>query len=144
MELPCTGNSTQYSVMSCCTAKCISYTYTYTHSFLDSIPILCLLLSTTPQTPNASSTRAGIYLFCSLLYSGTQNSAWHTVGAQRILLTPSFILPKFLECWFCAHTVIWAGARVINKISWDSPGSPVLRTLCFYCRGHGFDHWSRN
>ena len=24
------------------------------------------------------------------------------------------------------------------------PGSPVVRTPCFHCRGHGFDPWSRN
>ena len=107
-------------MVTCSTGKCVSYTYTYAHS-LDSIPILCLLLSTTPQTPNASSMRAGIYLFCSLLYSSTQNSAWNTVGAQRILLTPSFILPKFLECWFCAHTVLWARVRVIIR----HPGTPL-------------------
>ena len=23
----------------------------------------------------------------------------------------------------------------------DFPGSPVVKTLHFQCRGHGFDHW---
>ena len=26
----------------------------------------------------------------------------------------------------------------------DFPGSPVIRTLCFHCRQHGFDPWSGN
>ena len=26
----------------------------------------------------------------------------------------------------------------------ELPGGPVVRTLCFHCRGHGFDPWSRN
>ena len=25
---------------------------------------------------------------------------------------------------------------------WDFPGSPIVRTPCFHCRGHGFDPWS--
>ena len=24
----------------------------------------------------------------------------------------------------------------------DFPGGPVVKTLCFHCRGHGFDPWS--
>ena len=26
----------------------------------------------------------------------------------------------------------------------DFPGGPVVKTLRFHCRGHGFDHWSEN
>ena len=26
----------------------------------------------------------------------------------------------------------------------DFPGSPVVKTLSFHCRGHGFDPWSGN
>ena len=26
----------------------------------------------------------------------------------------------------------------------EFPGSPVVRTLCFHCRGHRFDPWSGN
>ena len=25
---------------------------------------------------------------------------------------------------------------------WEFPGDPVVGTLCFHCRGHGFDPWS--
>ena len=27
---------------------------------------------------------------------------------------------------------------------WDFPGSPVVKILCFQCRGHGFDSWLGN
>ena len=30
-----------------------------------------------------------------------------------------------------------------KKVVWDFPGSPVVRTPCFYCRGHGFEPWWR-
>ena len=25
----------------------------------------------------------------------------------------------------------------------EFPGGPVVRTLCFHCRGHGFDPWTK-
>ena len=25
--------------------------------------------------------------------------------------------------------------------SWDNPGSPGIKILCFHCRGHRFDPW---
>ena len=33
-----------------------------------------------------------------------------------------------------------------NKSShdWDFPGGPVVKTVCFQCKGHGFDPWSGN
>ncbi len=30
------------------------------------------------------------------------------------------------------------------SVGWDFPGGPVVRTLCFYCRGHGFNPWLGN
>ena len=30
----------------------------------------------------------------------------------------------------------------IKTMMRDFPGDPVVKTLCFYCRGHGFDPWS--
>ena len=27
---------------------------------------------------------------------------------------------------------------------WDFPGSPVVKTPCFHCRGHRFDPWLEN
>ena len=48
--------------------------------------------------------------------------------------------------------VLRVGARpasrtnVGNKkcLSWDFPGSPVVKTLRFQCRGREFDSWSGN
>ena len=31
-----------------------------------------------------------------------------------------------------------------NESQWVFPGGPVVRALCFHCRGHGFDPWSGN
>ena len=41
------------------------------------------------------------------------------------------------------------GAQVISDMDtkgsvWEFPGSPVVRTVCFHFRGHGFDPWSGN
>ena len=32
----------------------------------------------------------------------------------------------------------------IKSPTWEFSGSPVVRTLQFHCRGHGFDPWSGN
>ena len=31
-----------------------------------------------------------------------------------------------------------------KKWDWDFPGRPVVKTLRFHCRAHGFDPWSGN
>ena len=31
-------------------------------------------------------------------------------------------------------------SEIVRK---DFPGSPVVKTLCFQCKGHGFDPWWR-
>lgn len=35
-------------------------------------------------------------------------------------------------------------SRLIVKVDevWEFPGRPVVKTLCFHCRGHGFSPWS--
>ena len=33
---------------------------------------------------------------------------------------------------------------ILKNNSGDFPGSPVVKTLCFHCTGHGFDPWSEN
>ena len=36
---------------------------------------------------------------------------------------------------------------VNDSLKWrnrEFPGSPVVRTLRFHCKGHGFDPWSGN
>ena len=34
----------------------------------------------------------------------------------------------------------------LHKVTWfrDSPGSPVVKTLCLHCKGHRFDPWLGN
>ena len=31
-----------------------------------------------------------------------------------------------------------------TKNSWEFPGGPVVKTLCFHCWGRGFNTWSGN
>ena len=31
---------------------------------------------------------------------------------------------------------------LVEMESWDFPGTPVVKTLCFSCKGHRFDPWS--
>ena len=31
--------------------------------------------------------------------------------------------------------------KSLIRRSWDFPGVPVVKTVCFHCRGHGFDPW---
>ena len=40
--------------------------------------------------------------------------------------------------------VIYLTYTSIIPSSWEFPGSPVVRTLCFHCKGHGFNPWSGN
>ena len=35
-------------------------------------------------------------------------------------------------------------AAILNIQQWDLPGGPVVKTLCFQCRGHRFDPCSEN
>ena len=43
------------------------------------------------------------------------------------------ITVKFAEC-----------PKTTVNAYWDFPGDPVVKTLCFHCRGHGFDPWWGN
>ena len=36
------------------------------------------------------------------------------------------------------------GRTVSEEVKEDFPGGPVVETLRFHCRGHGFNPWSRN
>ena len=37
---------------------------------------------------------------------------------------------------------IYPEETIIQKDTWDFPGSPVVKIPCFHCRGLGFDPWS--
>ena len=39
---------------------------------------------------------------------------------------------------------LWLNLVKRNDNVGDFPGSPVVKTPCFHCRGHGFNPWSRN
>ena len=42
-------------------------------------------------------------------------------------------------------TIVWRFIKEIKvKLPWIIPGSPLVKTLCFHCGGHGFHLWSRN
>ena len=32
----------------------------------------------------------------------------------------------------------------VKSVCRDFPGGPAVKTLCFQCRGYGFDPWSGN
>ena len=36
------------------------------------------------------------------------------------------------------------GRTVSEEVKEDFPGGPVVKTLHFHCRGHGFHPWLRN
>ena len=39
---------------------------------------------------------------------------------------------------------VWRGTKASGACKtggWDFPGGPVVKTLCFHCRGRGFDPW---
>ena len=38
----------------------------------------------------------------------------------------------------------WVGEQPVKSPCRDFPSSPVVKTPCFHCRGHGFDPWSGN
>ena len=41
------------------------------------------------------------------------------------------------------HTVEMIISKALTK-TWDFPGRPEDKTLCFHCRGHRFDPWWGN
>ena len=45
---------------------------------------------------------------------------------------------EFENCW----RENLNGSAVFKPLVEDFPGGPVVKTLCFHCRGHGFDPWS--
>ena len=44
--------------------------------------------------------------------------------------------------WY--YQILAAHSRCLKRDSWYFPGGPVVRTLCFNCRWHWFDHYSVN
>ena len=57
-------------------------------------------------------------------------------------VTPS-VTRALTPSWAWHHGVwLWGSKRGCGY--WDFPAGPVVKTLCFLCRGHGSHPWSRN
>ena len=69
------------------------------------------------------------------------------------------LMSKFRCLFFCSFTKEFISTRYmlmclfkskhsvklkIMSMGWDFPGGPVVRALCFHCRGHRFDPWLGN
>ena len=64
----------------------------------------------------------------------------------KILMTFSKEIEKLILKVIWNHKmprIAKASRRKKNKVE-DFPGSPVVKTPPFHCRGHGFDPWSGN
>ena len=48
------------------------------------------------------------------------------------------------EPGFSTSRVWWTHCRALKETHWEFPGSPVVRTQRFHCRGPRFNPWSRN
>ena len=53
-----------------------------------------------------------------------------------------------MKVWFDITLTVWGvsgiRSRALKSRRKDLPGSLVVKTHYFYCRGHGFDPWSGN
>ena len=61
-----------------------------------------------------------------MVLSAGQNLAWYPSVRAQLLLAQ--------------EKTIWS-ARLKIKIR-DFPGGPMVKILCFHCRGHRFNPWS--
>jgi len=63
------------------------------------------------------------------------------VGCLKTLILCEF--PNYEPAW-CPHDLVlgpWGQICKDGPLLKDFPGSPVVKALQFYCRGHGFDPW---
>ena len=66
-------------------------------------------------------------------------------GCVIIYLTSSLLMAVSRGIWLQVSKSDSAGLHKEKYWPlWDFPGGPVVKTLCFQCRGHGFDPWSGN
>ena len=84
-------------------------------------------------------------------------SQFFTSGGQSIGASASAsVLPMNIQDWFPLGWTGWISLQseglsrvfsntIVQKHQfWDFPGCPVVRTLCFQCRGLRFDSWLGN
>ena len=62
---------------------------------------------------------------------GRKSALWGNKGRISLLYVQN------TKPWFCTYEFKLQATR-------DFSGGPVVRTLCFHCRGHRFDPWSQN
>ena len=69
------------------------------------------------------------------------HAAMKTKRSCNLQLRPDAAIYRYIDIchiypcvYIYTHTHIWH--------NWDFPGSPVVKILCFHCRGHGSNPWS--
>ena len=71
---------------------------------------------------------------------------------KRLNLAKMLVISKFVYRFSAIQANIYAeiivnidngNLKLIGTSKWDFPGGPVVKTLCFYCRGYGFNLWSQ-
>ena len=85
--------------------------------------------------------------FCKIIFANDFFFFWLRHIACGILVLQPGIKPVALAVeggssnhWTARQFPKWWGFK--NVLSWDFPGSPVVKTPCFQRRGHGLDPWS--
>ena len=71
-------------------------------------------------------------------YLYTKTCIWMLIVA--LFLIAKNWKKKIPKSIYCRNTFI----KILKCIIWDFPGDPMVKTLHFICRGHGFDPWSGN
>ena len=51
--------------------------------------------------------------------------------------SPKFLM--FYSLWICGINFDVLGITLKYPLFWDYHGHPVVKSLCFHCRGHKFD-----
>ena len=82
--------------------------------------------------------------FCKMIFAN--DFFWSCHIACGMLVPQPGIKPVALAVegrssnhWTTRQFPKWWGFKTV--LSWDFPGSPVVKTLCFQHRGHGLDPW---
>ena len=68
-------------------------------------------------------------------WTGKKLRCWRTEGIKGSKENYCLMGTEFLFEW-------WKPSK--NKYNRDFSGGPVIKTLCFHCRGDGFNPWSGN
>ena len=70
---------------------------------------------------------------------------WYSFNrTEQVFWFVFFFVVVFFQIFKIDNTIIWFKNFSLKRYSGKFPGSPVVRTLYFHCRGHRFDPCSRN